>query len=332
MLTLSLIAMALIGQAPPASTATLSPPAGQSVELATQSGTLSGTLVVPRADGKVPVVLIIAGSGPTDRDGNSTALPGKNNAYKLLAEALAAEGVASLRYDKRAIGESRSAATGGEAKLRFEMYADDAAGWILQLRGDPRFSRIIVAGHSEGSLIGMMAADKAHADGFVSIAGVASRASDVLRNQLRPQIGAMPELWQASDSILVALEKGSLVDPLPPAIQGIPGLANLFRPSVQPYLISWFQYVPSTLLAALKVPVRILQGTTDIQVSVDEAQALKAAKPDAELTVIEGMNHVMKRAPADRAENIATYGNPNLPIVAEVPQAIVRLVRQVTGR
>jgi hypothetical protein len=309
-------------------TSTPAAPVAQPAQLVTASGTISGTLLVPAASGKVPVALIIAGSGPTDRDGNSPQIPGKNNTYRMLAEALAAQGIASLRYDKRGIGESRAAMASGESNLRFDMYVDDAAAWVRQLRGDARFSRVIVVGHSEGSLIGMLAAGAAAADAFVSIAGVAHRASAVLRDQLRPQIGAMPALWEGTEAILSSLESGSLVSPLPAAIQAVPGLASLFRQSVQPYLVSWFKYVPTTVLAALKMPVLILQGTTDIQVSVDEARALEAAKPDAELIVIEGMNHVMKRAPADRMQNVATYGNPDLPIVADVPNAIAALARR----
>jgi len=308
--------------------ATAQSPAGAAAQLVTPTGSISGTLLVPKADKKIPVVLIIAGSGPTDRDGNSTALPGKSNTYKMLAEALAAEGVASLRYDKRAIGESRAAAGGSEAGLRFDMYVDDAAGWIAQLRGDARFSRVIVAGHSEGSLVGMVAANKAKADAFVSIAGIAHRASDVIRDQLRPQIGAIASLWQDSESILTSLDQGKVVDPLPASIQAIPGLASLYRPSVQPYMISWFKYVPSVEIARLNIPVLLLQGTTDIQVSVDEAKALKAAKPDAELVLIDGMNHVLKTAPADRAQNAATYSNPDLPIVPEVPKAILAMAKR----
>jgi len=186
-----------------------------------------------------------------------------------------------------------------------------------------------VAGHSEGSLIGMLAARKAQADGFVSIAGVAHRASEVLRDQLRPQIGALPALWDGNETILASLERGVVVDALPPAVQAVPAIAQLYRPSVQPYLISWFKFVPSSEIAALSVPVLILQGTTDIQVSVDEAKGLKAARPDAELILVDGMNHVMKHAPADRMQNVATYSNPDLQIVPDVPNAIVAFVRRV---
>ena len=303
-------------------------PASSSIQLATATGTLFGTLTVPEGTAKVPVALIIAGSGPTDRDGNSPLLAGKNNSYQQLADALAAAGVASLRYDKRGIAQSRAAGA-AEADLRFDMYVDDAAGWVELLRKDARFSRVIVVGHSEGSLIGMLAAKKARADALVSIAGVAHRASEVMRDQLRPQIGAMAALWAGSESILASLEQGTPVPTLPPAIAAVPPLASLYRPSVQPYVISWFKYVPSQEIAGLTMPVLLVQGTTDIQVSVEEAKGLKAAKPDAELLVIEGMNHVMKLAPADRLQNVATYSNPDLPIVPDVPAAIVKLARRI---
>jgi pimeloyl-ACP methyl ester carboxylesterase len=301
--------------------------AGTPVELTVPGGKVSGTLLMPAAPAaKTPVVLIIAGSGPTDRDGNSPALPGKNNSYRLLAEALAADGIASLRYDKRGIGQSR--VTGlKEIDLRFETFVSDAASWISFLRNDPRFGTITVAGHSEGSLIGMLAARAARADAFVSVAGVARRASDVLRDQLRPQLAAMPEIWQGSETILASLEAGKTVDTIPPE----PILAQLYRTSVQPYMISWLKYVPSAELARLTMPVAIVQGTTDIQVQVSEAEALHTAKMDAQFVVIDGMNHVMKMVPADRTQQIASYSDPDLPIAPAVEQAIVQRVRSLDG-
>ena len=327
--TLTLLSMLIAQVAGASGAAPAQPFSTEQVEMPTATGTIRGALVVPPASDKVPIVLIVAGSGPTDRNGNSALLPGKNNAYKMLAESLAVAGIASLRYDKRGLGASAKAAGAGESSLRFDTYVDDAASWVAQLRTDKRFSRVIVAGHSEGSLIGMLAARKAQADGFVSIAGVAHRASEVLRDQLRPQIGALPALWDGNETILASLERGVVVDALPPAVQAVPAIAQLYRPSVQPYLISWFKFVPSSEIAALSVPVLILQGTTDIQVSVDEAKGLKAARPDAELILVDGMNHVMKHAPADRMQNVATYSNPDLQIVPDVPNAIVAFVRRV---
>src|SRR5579859_7330981 len=99
------------------------------VQLKTPSGTIYGTLLVPSAPKRMPVVLLIAGSGPTDRNGNSAMLPAPNNSLKMLAEALAARNIASLRYDKRGIGESKAAMT-AEKDLRFDTYVDDAVAWV----------------------------------------------------------------------------------------------------------------------------------------------------------------------------------------------------------
>jgi uncharacterized protein len=164
------------------------------VHITTSTGTLYGTQIIPTSNASEPVVLIIAGSGPTDRDGNNP-LGGQNNSLKLLAEGLAGRGIASIRYDKRGIGES-SAAGPEEVDLRFDTYVEDAALWIQQLQADSRFSSVTVIGHSEGSLIGMLATQKTGADAFVSIAGPAQTASQVLRDQLRPRL---PDaLWQDS--------------------------------------------------------------------------------------------------------------------------------------
>ncbi len=297
----------------------------QPATLVTPTGALAGTLFASAPEsGKTPVALIIAGSGPTDRDGNSAALPGKSNTYRMLAAALANQGIASLRYDKRAIAGS-AAAGPQEIDLRFDMYVNDAAAWVAWLRKDPRFSTITVIGHSEGSLIGMLAAKKAGANAFVSLEGPARNATDILHAQLDPQLEKAPDLLKANTAILDSLRAGQFVTSIPP----LPLFASLYRATVQPYLISWFKYTPSVEIAKLTIPVLIIQGTTDIQVGVDEANGLKAAKPDAELKIIDGMNHVLKAAPADRDANIAAYSDPSLPIVPAVPQTIVAFIQRL---
>lgn len=293
-------------------------PGEQALTLETRSGTLAGMLLVPAAGGKLPVALIIAGSGPTDRDGNSR-LPGlHNDSLKLLAEALARQGIASLRYDKRGIGASRAAMT-SESALRFDDYVDDAAGWIAMLKADPRFSNVVVIGHSEGALIGMLAAPRAGADAFVSVAGIADGLGVVLRRQLASKL--TPELAADSERILAALEHGQTAAMVPPA------LAVLYRPSVQPYLISILKYAPAERMAALRIPVLIVQGTSDTQVGVDQAEKLKAAKPDAVLAIIPDMNHVLKQATLDPLQQKAAYGDPSLPLHPQLAPAIVAFVR-----
>ena len=176
----------------------------QEVVLAVAGGVLHGTLSMPDGQGKVPVVLLHAGSGPTDRNGNSAMLPGQNNALRMLAEALARNGIATLRYDKRGIGASASAGR-READLRLDDYIDDATAWLRQLRADPRFTNVLMAGHSEGALIAMVACQKAQLDGCVLIAGAGNALDDILRVQLKPRLP--PDLYAQNERILLALER-----------------------------------------------------------------------------------------------------------------------------
>jgi pimeloyl-ACP methyl ester carboxylesterase len=290
------------------------------VTMTTPTGVVHGTLLVPATPAPpLPIVLLIAGSGPTDRDGNSPLLPGANNSLKLLAEGLAAKGIASLRYDKRGIAASRAAGP-SESDLRFDTYVDDAVAWIRQVRTDRRFSTVTAVGHSEGSLIGMVAADRAKASGFVSIAGAGRAAQDILREQLGRQLPA--PMMASAERAIAALAAGHLADSTPPE------LASLFRPSVQPYLISWFRYDPGVEVARLRIPMLIVQGTTDIQVSVDDAKRLAAAAPAATLLLIDGMNHVLKSVPADLAAQRRSYGDPALPVMPQLVDAIAELVRR----
>ena len=295
----------------------------QAISLDTGTGKINGSLALPAASGKVPVVLIIAGSGPTDRDGNSRALKLNSDSLKLLAEALAKAGLASVRYDKRGIAAS-AAAGPDEAELRFDTYVQDAAAWVRMLKTDGRFSAVAVLGHSEGSLIGMLAASRAGARAFVSIAGPAHGASAVLRQQLKGRLNA--ELAERSDAILTSLEQGQTVGAVPAELK------PLYRETVQPYLISWFRYVPEAEFAKLLVPAQIVQGDTDLQVGTAEAEALKRAKPDAELVIVNGMNHALKVVPRDAALQLASYGDPSLPLADELSKALVRFLSSALAK
>jgi fermentation-respiration switch protein FrsA (DUF1100 family) len=166
----------------------------------------------------------------------------------------------------------------------------------------------------------MRAARVGGASSFVSLAGVGRVASVVIRGQLRPQLP--PALWTESERILAALEAGRTADSVPPE------LVALYRPSVQPYLISWFAYDPAKEIAQLRVPVLIAQGTTDIQVGVADAEALKAAKPDAELLIVDGMNHILKLVPSDPARQQASYSDPALPVAPQLIERIAAFVRR----
>lgn len=288
--------------------------------LNTATGNIYGSLVVPENVKTSPVVLIIAGSGPTDRNANST-LGIQTNTYKMIAEELAANGISSLRFDKRGIAQSSEAMT-SESDLRFETYINDAADWVSLLKKDKRFSSVIILGHSEGSLIGMIVAEKANVAKYISVAGVGIPADQILKEQLKAQLP--PQLMAESNNILDSLKAGKTVKNVPPT------LAALYRPSVQPYMISWIKYDPAKEIAKLKIPVLIVQGTTDIQVAANNAQLLAAAKPDARLLMLENMNHILKESVADIQENMATYKNPSLPLKDGLAAEIIRFIK--TGK
>ena len=300
----------------------LSPAPARIVEeaatLTTPAGEIFGTLEFPAARLPVPVVLIIAGSGPTDRNGNSIALPGANNSLKMLADGLAARGIASLRYDKRGIGASRAAMT-KEDDLRFEHFIDDATGWVNKLRQDPRFSTVTVAGHSEGSLIGMVAARTGRADAYVSLEGAGRKPPDVIAEQLSAQLP--PAIVAQAMEAMKKIEAGEKPDSFPPMLMA------LFRPSVQPYLTSWFAVSPVEEIAKLDVPVRIVQGTTDLQVTGQDSKNLAAAKTNAKVVVIEGMNHVLKSASGPIGEQMKSYTDSTIVVVPGLIDEIAGFVK-----
>jgi alpha/beta superfamily hydrolase len=286
---------------------------GQSEEtviLKTVSGDIEGTLTMPDVKLPGPVALIIAGSGPTDRNGNNPMM--MNNSLKMLSAELAKKGIATLRYDKRGIAKSQIAGI-KEVDLRFEMYIKDAVDWVQFLKQNKNLSQIVVIGHSEGSLIGMVASQNETVAKFVSIAGAGQAADKIIREQLKAQ---PPFVLEQSIPILDELVKGNTVENTPPMLN------SLFRASVQPYMISWFKYDPQIEIAKLKKPVLIVQGTTDIQISVEDAKRLQIANPTAKMVLIEGMNHIFKSAEIDRTKNIQTYNQPDLPVNTELVNGI----------
>ncbi|WP_345950816.1 alpha/beta fold hydrolase [Mucilaginibacter sp. PAMB04274] len=287
------------------------------LELKTLSGTIHGTLAMPKqVTGKVPVVLIIAAAGPTDRNGNKPKVNQTTNSYRLLATELAKNGIASLRYDKRLVGETISSTR--EAQLRFDDYVDDAVALITQLHDDPRFSKVVILGHSEGSLVGMLSTAGQPVSAFISVEGESMTADKIITEQLKSQ----PDyITKGFKTITDSLRKGKTYDQVDPA------LYSIARVSVQPYLMTWMRFDPTKEIKKVKVPVLLVQGANDVQVSVADAEKLKKAKSDAKLVIIPGMNYVLKDAPLAAPANIATYNQPNLPIKTELVGAVVDFVK-----
>lgn len=288
------------------------------VKMDTALGPLAGTLLVPDTGEPDAITLIISGSGPTDRNGNSRALPGNNNSLKLLAESLSDSNIASLRFDKRLVGDSASANL-RESDLRFDMYVADARAWIEYL--NDRFDiPLFVIGHSEGSLIGLLAAESTKTRGVISIAGPGKRASSLILEQVSKQLP--PDLLTQTEAIIRELEEGREVGSPPPALDA------LFRKSVQPYLISWFKYDPQVVVARLKKPILLIYGSTDIQVSVSDGELLQSSTEMADLIVIDGMNHVLKKVAGDMTVQAQSYSDPTLPISDEIVPAITAFIAE----
>ena len=285
----------------------------ETITLQTSAGNIEGTLLLPSVE-KPTIALIIAGSGPTDRDGNSGGL--KMNYLKMLAEGLYENNIASVRYDKRGIGSSVMPGL-KEDDLTFSDFISDAELWMDKIMDDSRFGDIVVIGHSEGSLIGMIASQNKQPNKFISIAGPGITMLATIRRQLKDQ---PPYILSMSEPILEKLEKGQTVDSVPPLLN------SLFRQSVQNYLISVSKYDPLVEISKLKCPVMIVQGTTDIQIEVLDAEKLAESNKNSKLLIIEGMNHILKEAPENRLLNIQTYGNPDLKIKEGLVDSISKYI------
>lgn len=264
-------------------------------------GELKGTLLFPKKK-NIPVVLIIAGSGPTDRDGNQGMM--KSDAYKLLAEGFAENGIASLRYDKQGVGESAKAAK-QEKDLLFQDMVNDAALFVDYLLEQKRFSEVILVGHSEGALVAKLLAQEKEVAKVISIAGAGRPIGEILVEQITEQ---SEDLGKKTEQIIDQLLKDEELEDVPQ------DLMALFRPSILTYIKSWLVIDPAEELKNINIPVCVVQGTTDLQVKLKDAERLAEASKKAHLFVIDNMNHVLKDAPLDRQANMMTYMNPKLPL------------------
>jgi uncharacterized protein len=293
--------------------------------LAFQSGTLSlpGTLTLPaKYKRQIPVALIVAGSGPTDRNGNfAGALRAQNNSnlYAILAWQLANAGIASVRYDKRVIGDNPSKIDVPSTTI--DDFVADAIAGARSLVADRRFSKIILIGHSEGAELVLQAVNRgAPAAGIVLMSGAGRPILPVLREQISKQLP--PAEMVKWDSAFARYLRGE--DPG----DAHPGLKSLLQPTNRRFMQSWVKYDPQSEIAKVKVPVLIIQGGHDIQISEADARALKAAHPAAKLVVIPAANHVFRAAGSDdRAAQAKLYVDPTIPVVPELTPAIVEWIK-----
>lgn len=291
--------------------------AAEDVTVQVSSMTLFGTLAVAGATelSTKPVVLIIAGSGPTDRNGNSRMLRGDNNSLKMLAESLEACGIASIRYDKRGVGES-ALAVKNESELTLDSFVDDALAWAREIRQDRRFGKLFLLGHSEGALIAVSVAQKVDVAGLIAVASPGRPADELFLDQLKRQL---PEkIFVQAKNILWQIKHGGAVKRIPDS------LFVFFRPTVQPFLRSLFRFDPPKEIGKLRVPILLVGGTYDAQVDPKDADILVRSNPKAKLVIIEGMNHILKEVSPKDQDQRNSYIDPSIPISN-------RLVEEVCG-
>ncbi|WP_297518656.1 alpha/beta hydrolase [Flavobacterium sp.] len=279
---------------------------------------LKGTLITPATpDTSNTLVILIAGSGPTNRNGNQPGMP--TNCYRFLGQSLAEKGISFFSYDKRIIAQVIQK-TLDEKTLRFEDMVTDAKAVLQHFSSQKKYSKIVLIGHSEGSLVGMLAAPHG-ANAFISLAGPGRPADDVLIEQLTR---TKPEQKEALRQCIDALKANGkwTCDVV------IPGMESVFRPTVLPYLCSWFVFNPAKIIRELQIPVLIINGDKDLQVPVEDAALLKAAKPDAVYAIIPNMNHVLKNTPDEQA-NRQSYSDGKLPIEPELTEVIMDFIKKM---
>ncbi len=310
-ITLSLIAIGVWGQS-----------IEREVTVTTPRGVqLSGTLTLPsmQCDSACNIAIIISGSGPTDRDGNNRFMV--NNSLKMLAEGLAQNGIASLRYDKRGVGRSRYSKM-VEDSLSVDDFARDVAAWVRYIHREESFDRITLIGHSEGAKLAGMAVRlySARVDNIVILAGPGRPMDVILKEQLRNQDD---DVRQEAYKIIDSLKIGRKYNDVPFYLK------SAFRPSVQKFLIRDMKIDPAHLAREISLPLLIIQGTTDLQITMEDAARLKEAQPNAELAIIENMNHVLKHTDFTSIElQSFIYNNPSLPLHPELIPIISTFIQQ----
>lgn len=275
-----------------------------------------GTLTMPNSGESESLVIFIQGSGPTDRNGNQPMM--KNDGMKKLAHQLAENGIASFRFDKRIFKMNELKIK--EEELRFDDFVTDVQDILKYFEEKDSFDNLIIAGHSQGSLVGILAS-RDLADAFISLAGAGQPIDDIIVEQVHKMAPPLSE--NARTAFDEIRENGRTTN-------YSPMLESMFKPSIQPFMSSWMQYDPAEEIAKLDIPVLIINGSADIQVENKEAEMLKNANEDARLVIIENMNHIFRKMESeDKLVNTKSYNEPNQPLHPDLIPVITEFVKEL---
>ncbi|WP_062053400.1 alpha/beta hydrolase [Aquimarina longa] len=275
---------------------------------------IEGTLVTPYSDDHVPLVIFIMDSGAINRDGNDRM--SKNDTFKQLSYELARLGIATYRYDKRLFKMDGLGIK--EHEISLDDFIKDAVSAIDYFKTKGKYHKIIIAGHGQGSLIGMIAA-RGRANSFISIAGNALSIDQVIIEQIAKQA---PGLDKSATVAFKQLKENGRATGYDSALESI------FRYDLQPFMRSWIKYNPSEEILKLEIPVMILYGDKDIQVDLAQADKFKEVIPQAEYLFVQNMNHILKEIKGGRLENHKSYNEPFRKIAPEVLAGIANFVNQ----
>jgi alpha-beta hydrolase superfamily lysophospholipase len=275
-------------------------------------GAIDAVVTIPPDVERPPVVLLIAGSGSTDHDGNGPQV--KPATLKKLSEQLAARKIATLRYDKRGAGGWKPE-FGRPEDFRFKDYVDDATALVNYLRGGGKFSKVILAGHSEGGLVAILTARRVPVDRLVLLATAARRQGDLVKAQLEKTLA--PEVFKPIAKAIDDIMSGQIVDP-PPRGLSIP-------PPMQPGIASAFSEDPIDPLKLIEAPTLIVGGGRDRQVARLDFVALSAASPLAKTLWLPDMNHVLVDV-ADEADDLKAYNQPERALDAALIDTVAAFI------
>ncbi|TDU42731.1 hypothetical protein BXY82_0124 [Gelidibacter sediminis] len=272
---------------------------------------IDGSLMVPNS-GADKLAIIIGGSGPTDRDGNQNFL--KTNNLKKLAQELALSGIATFRYDKRIVKQIKMKSV--DPNIKFDDFISDAIAVVNFFKSKQEFKHLYIIGHSQGSLIGMLAAQEG-VDGIISLAGAGQSIDAVIIEQVEK---TAPMFTEDTKRAFDILKSGKKTTDYPPA------LASIFDSSVQEFMMSWMKYDPAEVIKSLEIPILLINGTKDLQVSSAEAELLHNASSQSKLKLIDNMNHVLFIIQGDDQENAKSYNDSNGKISEALVNSIVEFI------